>query len=761
MLRDREGNFWVGTQTELARLDAGQFELLTETDGLISRQISSLAEDSAGDIWVGTREGLSRWTGESFTSYTVANGLPNNRVSGLLADEDGTLWVTFFGGGFCRRQSEQFECFSEADGLPTNHVHHSTRAADGSLWLASNIAGSIRFDGETFTSVGTAQGLPNDVINAIAGARDGSVWMGTWVSGVNRLYNGRITSLTKRDGLAEDEIFEIFEDSHGQLWFASLSKGVSRYDGSTLTTVGSRDGLVSNRVRHMIEDRQRTVWFGTDSGISRFDGAVFQSLTQRDGLPGVRTQGLLEDRHGRIWIGMPEVGLVRYSPRPVAPIISIANVIGEQRMGPVSEIVVPTTLPRLVFEFHAISFRTRPEAMIYRYRLVGYNDDWQLADGGSVEYEELPTGDYVFEVVAVDRDLNYSEEPARVNVVVQLPDSQIALWSLLGLASIGLVFQAYQIVQRNRRLRRANRDLEQANRAETEARQTAEEAQQTAEDALSDLKQAQAQLVQSEKMASLGVLTAGIAHEVNNPINFVTTSCKALKNMVQDVFELFGHYDKLTSENVGEVLEEVEDLKEAIEYDELQEGVDDLTGNITSGAQRTADIVKGLQTFSRLEEGEKKRVDLHENLDSVLLMLHSRYDGILKVEKEYGEIPPVDCFPGQLNQAFMNVLINGIEAIERKEDRSDVEEIRIRTSTVEVDGAMWVEISISDTGTGIPKDLTGRIFEPFFTTKDVGEGTGLGLAMSLGIVEDHGGKIEVEREDGKGATVVISLPVIG
>ena len=271
------------------------------------------------------------------------------------------------------------------------------------------------------------------------------------------------------------------------------------------------------------------------------------------------------------------------------------------------------------------------------------------------------------------------------------------------------------------------RQLEERHRAEREARQTAEEA-------LSELQQTQGKLVQAEKMASLGVLTAGIAHEINNPVNFIRTGIQALKGIFTDLREVLDGYGKITPDNAEEALEEIEELKEDVEYDELITGIDELTANITTGADRTTEIVKGLRTFSHLDEEEQKPVDIHENVDSTLLLLHSRYRDRIRIGKEYGEIPPVVCHAGQLNQVFMNVLANAIDAIEGKGEEQSDEEIRIRTSPVERDGHAFVCIEIADSGPGISAEMRDRLFEPFFTTKEVGKGTGYAMrraAMEL------------------------------
>ena len=277
--------------------------------------------------------------------------------------------------------------------------------------------------------------------------------------------------------------------------------------------------------------------------------------------------------------------------------------------------------------------------------------------------------------------------------------------------------------------------------------------------ALDELKAAQAQLVQSEKMASLGVLTAGIAHEINNPVNFIGASARGLRKMLRHIENVLEQYDQINPDNAVEELERINQFKQELEFDDLLDGLEELTANIHSGAERTAEIVKGLRTFSRLDEVEKKLADIHENLDSTLALLRNQYKGTITIRKDYGNIPPIMCYPGKLNQVFMNILVNAIDAIKRKEGPSAAEEIRIKTSLVDKEDKRFVTIEFIDTGPGIPEQIQNRIFEPFFTTKDVGEGTGLGLSISLGIIESHGGTIKVESTPGKGANFRICLPL--
>lgn len=272
--------------------------------------------------------------------------------------------------------------------------------------------------------------------------------------------------------------------------------------------------------------------------------------------------------------------------------------------------------------------------------------------------------------------------------------------------------------------------------------------------ALNHLKQTQSQLVDAEKMASLGQLTAGIAHEINNPINFVKSNIKPLQLDIIDIRRLIQKFEEITPENIEGKLVEIRDLKERIDYAYVTQEIDTLLTGIEDGATRTADIVKGLRTFSRVNETQLKEADLHEGLDTTLMLLTNIIPPNLSVEKRYGKIPKISCYPGKLNQVFMNILTNAIQAIGSKSTQ-DPEKLIISTRKEK----QHVIVSIADTGPGIPPEVREKIFDPFFTTKEVGEGTGLGLSIVYGIVDKHLGKIEVFSEPGQGAEFVITLPI--
>jgi PAS domain S-box-containing protein len=265
------------------------------------------------------------------------------------------------------------------------------------------------------------------------------------------------------------------------------------------------------------------------------------------------------------------------------------------------------------------------------------------------------------------------------------------------------------------------------------------------------LEEAQNQLLQSEKLASIGQLAAGVAHELNNPIGFVHSNLGSLDEYLKDLFAIIDACEMVPGSGVsdGGQLDSVRRLKEEKDYAYIKTDIAALMAESRDGLVRVRKIVQDLKDFSRVGEAEWLWADIHKGLDSTLNIVWNELKYKCKVSKEYGELPEVHCLPSQLNQVFMNLLVNAGQAI------VEHGEITIRTGR---DGdSVWVEVS--DTGSGIPQENLNRIFDPFFTTKPVGKGTGLGLSLSYGIVVKHHGRIEVKSEVGKGTTFRVVLPI--
>ena len=263
-----------------------------------------------------------------------------------------------------------------------------------------------------------------------------------------------------------------------------------------------------------------------------------------------------------------------------------------------------------------------------------------------------------------------------------------------------------------------------------------------------ELERLQAQLVHTEKMASLGQLSAGIAHELNNPAGFIYGNVDILRDYLTDLGRLLKLYDEIALPPEAASL--VAALKVEINYEKLLADLSSITADCREGAQRICDVVKNLRLFSRLDEAELKKIDIHEGIDSTIRLLSRYYTaGKIVLHRDYADLPLVNCYAGQLNQVWMNLLGNAAQAV------GDEGEVSVATS---IDGD-WISVAISDTGAGIAEENLTRIFDPFFTTKPVGEGTGLGLSISYGIIERHGGAITVASKVGVGTTFTVKIPI--
>lgn len=309
---------------------------------------------------------------------------------------------------------------------------------------------------------------------------------------------------------------------------------------------------------------------------------------------------------------------------------------------------------------------------------------------------------------------------------------------------------------------RSPTEISDRQEAEILLKQQAEDLENT----LRELQRTQSQLVQNEKMSSLGQLVAGVAHEINNPVNFIYGNLIHAKEYAESLIAAIHTYQQYYPNPVFEVQEAIEEL----DLDFLIEDLPKLLNSMQVGAERIREIIASLRNFSRLDEAECKPADIHQGIDSTLMILQNRIKGKsdspgIQVIKTYGKLPQIECYPGQLNQVFMNILVNALDAIEERDKARTFSDIKqnpsfIRITTEVVESEQKVIIKISDNGPGIPEKVKKCIFDPFFTTKGVGKGTGLGMTISYEIVaEKHNGTLECFSLPGEGTEFVIQLPV--
>ncbi|MFT6962246.1 MAG: signal transduction histidine kinase [Flammeovirgaceae bacterium] len=271
-------------------------------------------------------------------------------------------------------------------------------------------------------------------------------------------------------------------------------------------------------------------------------------------------------------------------------------------------------------------------------------------------------------------------------------------------------------------------------------------------DTLKELQSSHLQLTQSEKMATVGTLTAGIAHEINNPVNFIQNGVESISIILKDLFDLLDKYDvMLAKENLSEsFLSEIKNFKEEMEYEEVKKDGEEMVAHLKDGANRTSEIASLLKNYSRKDASEMVRANVHDGIDATLVLLKHHLTGRINIVREFDtNIPPLYCFPNQMNQVFMNLIHNSIQAIENEG------EIKIKTSH----NAERLFVEVTDSGIGMSEEVQKKIFEPFFTTKDVNKGTGLGMSITKDIIEKHEGIVEIRSKVGSGTTFILSFPI--
>lgn len=320
-----------------------------------------------------------------------------------------------------------------------------------------------------------------------------------------------------------------------------------------------------------------------------------------------------------------------------------------------------------------------------------------------------------FEAGAVD----YVTKPFQVEEVLARIDTHLALRSM-----------RQEIIEQNRRLQDSYAQLQASSR---------------------QIEEMQRQLLQAEKMAAIGQLAAGVAHEINNPIGFVSSNLAMLRQYVDDLLQLVQVYERAepTLDRHPDLRCEIERCKQVLDLDFLREDAPKLLSESFQGVQRVARIVQDLRAFSHVGEAEWQEADLHAGIDSTLRLLAGEIGGKIELRREYGDIPRVECVPAQLNQVVLKLLMNAIQAV------GTGGTITVRTGSIA--DAVWIEVE--DNGRGIASEQLGRIFEPFYTTREVGQGSGLGLALAYGIMQRHGGRIDVKSAPGAGSTFTMRLPI--
>ena len=744
IFQDREGHLWFGTNGGgVSQLDQA-FTTFTSKDGLVGA--FSIFQDREDNLWVGTwQSGVSRYDGQAFTTFAIQGKEVSNGVVSMVQDREGHIWFGTKYKGITRydpsaslsraesRGSGQatFTTFTTKDGLARNNVTSIFEDRKGYLWIGtgriqpsfidasgdSTDGGISRYDGETFVTFDIADGLPDNRVNCITEDRQGHLWIGTW-GGVSRYDGQTFTNFTTKDGLADNEVGDIVEDRQGHLWIGTRNGGVSRYDGQTFTNFTTKDGLASNVVYSIAEDRQGHLWIATrNGGVSRYDGQTFQTMTRQDGLSN-NVLIAFQDRAGHFWF-IRSYRLTRFRPPvPVPPPVLINAVVADHRYEDISELEISSTIELVAFEFSGANFKTRPGAMVYRYRLKGYEEDWQNTRKHRVEYEDLSRGIYTFEVVSVDRDLVYSETPATVALTVHLPYDRIGLLSALGIAIVLIAWQSVRVIRRDRRLHAANTALSSANR---DLFGLNSELQKKT----SDLKDANVRLKEVDVLKT--DFFSNVSHELRTPMT-------AIK----------GYIDNMLDGIAGT----------------LNEKQDRYLTRVKSNADRLTRLINDLLDLSRIERGRTDLLQLHIETLSVRGVIQEAVEGLRPMAESAGltlrfegDEVSVRADRDRLVQVVTDLVGNAVKFTPAGGEIS---------VTVKSDGSGYVQTAVRDTGKGIAAEDLDQVFDRFYQVKDEGGGlsggTGLGLPITKELVELQDGQIWVESEVGVGSIFTFTLP---
>jgi len=811
---DTHGSMWFGTagggvsKFELSETGTSStFTHITPNQGFPGT-INVILEDKQGQIWLGTHgQGVLRYSGA-----LQADGATTRHRDKL----NSKAWIQF----------------TDKEGLSNNLVRAITEDKNGNLWFGTYGGGVTKYDGKSFTHFTTKEGLSNDFVWSITEDSHGAMWFGTFDGGVTKYEpadtigdkSDHFTHYTVNEGLLSNQVRSIAEDKLGNMWFGT-SGGISMYDGVSFSHFTSKQGLADEVVYSILEDHLGNLWFGTRVGLSKLtpgkllafqamslgndrvadksflmseDLMLFKNYTYEDGFLGVGcfANAIKEDNKGTIWIGANDrLTALHFEgdlSDTLAPEIQISGIslfnekmnwldlskgkdssfalgngvlVGDFRFDSTTKwFNLPENLSLaynnnyLNFSFIGICLKS-PEKVKYRYKLDGMDTHWSaISSRSEAPYGNLPPGNYTFKVKAMNGEGYWSNE-CRYTFTIR-PPWWFTWWAyciyLLFFSGSLLGFVSY----RSKALRKANRNLEDQVKVRTNQLQAS----------LESLKSTQSQLIQSEKMASLGELTAGIAHEIQNPLNFVNNFSELNSELIIELEE----EQNLEPRNFSIESEIISTLKENSE-------------KINIHGKRAENIVKNMLLHSHKSTGIKELTDINALAEEYLRLsyhawrtkdskdaAHKSFNVAFKTDLD-PNIPWIHIVPQGIGKVLLNLFNNAFWACAEKNknltflanktvgssgidlqsssnqyDFSSVTQaaspisylptITLKTKKIE----NTIEIHIIDNGLGIPEPIRDKIFQPFFTTKPTGQGTGLGLSLAYDIVNAHGGTIEVK-----------------
>lgn len=791
---DSFGNLWLSSPSmgalkyeNRAIFESFGFNPDEENTSLTPGWVNAIYEVSNEEIWIVTNAGLNVWnpSSQSLKPYPFNKIIPGVWVSfGLFENNPGELFLSTNLGSFkfapATGEIEKMNFPGVADSVEIHQFHKDKK---DNLWLTTRSGLFKRIKGrENFIRYDLSL-LPgaNFTSNEVRGVFE-SEKHGLWLLTNNGLflYNYQKDAIERHgydktlgDVFVTQDINSFYEDNMGFAWVGTWEGGLSRYDidKREIITYTTSDGLPSMSIQAILCDEKNNVlWLSTFDGLSRFDLGTrqFNNYSIADGIQGqLFADGSFSKTSQGLFLFGGSDGVTYFEPNQITknsipPKVFITDIkinngsiFSDPENKPskplfeTAQITLPFKKNNISIDFLAIHY-SDPSKNKYAYKLENYEDVWrEVGNQRSAFYSNLPPGDYVFRVKAANRNGVWNEEGASIRLVITPPwwktNWAYALYVLVFILGI----RGIHVLQRKRvirleRLKAQAKELEQAREIEK---------------AYETLKATQAQLIQAEKMASLGVLTAGIAHEIQNPLNFVTNFSEVSRDLIDELNQV-----RIKNQTLQHTLGTENKNPENDLEDEILKEIKENLSKISLHGKRADAIVKSMVEHSRTTSGVKELTDINALIESSLQLA---YHGYCSKEKNCtcelktvldGTLPHVNIIPQDIGRVLLNVFNNAFYAVNEKlkTDTKGYKPI-VRVTTKNLTNSL--KISIVDNGIGIPAGIKDKIFNPFFTTKPSGKGTGLGLSLAYDIVKAHGGEIKVESEEGKGANFNLTLPI--
>jgi signal transduction histidine kinase/ligand-binding sensor domain-containing protein len=749
IVKDLNGKIWIGQsqvnpgfqekRSTLWQLDPGSNYAITSRE--FDSFLGSLSLDPLGNIWVGTTKGYYKGSGldnlDSMRPDFI--DLPDFGIPPIMHSSSGVIWIPYWGHGLIKYDAD------------TEAYEVTIHDPDDPKSLAGPIAWSIFEDSK------------------------GNVWIGGGDPGnnpSNPLFLDRFDASTGtfehflNDHIRTGMVSDIVEDSVGNLWFIDWFHTLYRLNPLTkvLKTYTATNSLLSgDRLQTILEHPDGDIWIGTDQSIIRIDPQL-ETMFVYDDLHGVQpAKGATNAGHltidGELLFvrnngfhafypdevpnslnsGLPDLRITGFRLLDRNTMSGITGYGGGTLKEPIwktSEIILDSDEDTFSFSVACFDFY-QPESNLLQYQLEGYDYGWRqdLRDGETPSYINIAPGEYTFRLRGANALGVWNADGISIKVVINPPWWQTWwAYTIYGLLFVAVIF-GFSRFQRRRLL------MKERTRTQQKELQQAREI----EKAYKELKDTQTQLIHAEKMASLGELTAGIAHEIQNPLNFVNNFSDVNSELIDELKEALKNGD----------LKEVEDIANNIGENEKK---------IVHHGKRAEGIVKSMLQHSRGTEGKKEATDLNALADEYLRLA---FHGMRAKDKSFNsemetdfdqDIGPVMVVPQDIGRALLNIITNAFHALSQQQQLNpNGYQPRLQVATSRESGA--VKIRVRDNGVGIPESLHKKVFEPFFSTKGTGKGTGLGLSLSYDIItKGHGGSIEVQSEEGTGTEFIITLP---